>query len=101
VDEAAARPQEEEEMKKTLRATIEIEIKPYTAKEMAHEALMCGLDKEDGFDGPAELPSASEIADLLVGSLENEDTVQEMFAGSNVFVHLGKASFVSAEYTTP
>lgn len=80
-----------------LRVTLDVDVSPWSAEEMAAEADLHGFDLTDGFDGESEMPSPHELAELIVGSLEQEEVVQEMFAGSNIYLHFQNPRVASSE----
>lgn len=74
-----------------IRITLEIEVRPYTADELAGE----GCD-EEFFDGEDEI-DAFQIGECVAALFhEGSDFAQEALAGSNMFVKLGDATLVHA-----
>ena len=74
-----------------MRVTFEVEVEPMSREEI----------EEDGgefFEGDNQLPDAAVIADCMASVFTDEDAVAEMFAGSDLFVKIGQASFAAAEY---
>lgn len=79
-----------------IRIELEIEARPYSDEEYAAEMMDSGY--EAGLDDEPDEIDADGIASCLAAQFyDGSDMVNEMMAGSNMFVKFGKAMVIRAE----
>jgi hypothetical protein len=89
---------------KILRVTLDIEVRDPTMAEVeeANADLVRGMNPDDideemlVTDNDLSQTDPGELADIAAGMFDNEDAVNEAFAGSSIYV-----KFVGAEVALP